>query len=290
MPEKPGETVLFEGNEAHATTPEGARKTVKVSDLLNRLAPRVPDTCGTILPDGVKCVVPVPGGLTLVHQTPPQVYSFKWIANDSEAEYGPGTRYRSVRLGLPYMIVFAVFATTGRRGTVLSQRNECFFSNEPLETKGIDTPLHYPALLNCSKLSAEAHPLSWICTQYLDKKEFRARPTMDASLREGLGALLRHLLESGFNRSSEHHEGASGFSASVDAKIDPRIATVDDWEKATHEDPLFVLSVPWLPVGMTVRDATGRIGQLGRSRTSKFDTAADIARVIFNTNARRSSA
>jgi hypothetical protein len=292
MPQPSTEVVLFEGDEVVATLPEGTRRTMKFRDLLRSLSPSVPDTCSAILPDGIKCSLPFAGGVILVHQTPPQVYSFQWIANDSSSDYGPGTEYRTVRLALPYMVVLAVFLVTGRGGgmPVLSTRNECFFSNEPLEKKGLETPLAYPALLNCSKMDDDgAGPLSWICTQHLPSKEFARRRTLDASLRAGLTALLRHLLESGFNRSSEVHEGASGFGVSVAAEIDPRLATVEAWQQATAEDPLFVLEVPWLPTGKTLAEIAARVGKPGRSRGRSLDTAADLARLVFNaTNTRRS--
>ena len=277
------ELVTVEGDEVVATLPEGSQRKMKLADLLGKIAPRVPDTCGAILPDGVKCAIPFPGGLILVHQTPPQVYGFRWIADDSEAEFGPGTQYRKVRLALPYVIVLAVFGGAGRGVPALTQRSECFFSNQPLEAQGLDTPLGYPALLNCSKLLDDGESaLSWICTQHLPKREFHGRRSLDASLRDGLGALLRHLLESGFNRSSEHHEGASGFGASVEAAIDPRIASVEAWERATAEDALFVLDVPWLPTGRSLRAVAERIAAVGRPASRRPETADDVVRIISN--------
>jgi hypothetical protein len=279
------EVVTFQGDEVVATLPEGTQRKMKLPDLLRKMTDIVPDTRGAILPDGVKSALPFSGGVILVHQTPPQVYSFQWISDDSSADFGPGTEYRTVRLALPYVVVLAVFFVTGRRGgiPVLSGRNECFFSNDPLEAKGLDTPLAYPALLNCSKMDGKGGgPFSWICTQHLSSEEFAEQKTLDASLRQGLTALLRHLLESGFNRSSENHEGASGFGASVEAEIDPRIASVEAWEAATRDDPLFALEVPWLPSGMTLGELASRVTQPGRARARTIDSAADLVRLVFN--------
>jgi hypothetical protein len=276
------EVVTVRGEEIVATLPEGSQKKMKLADVLQKMSPQVPDTCGAILPDGVKTAIPYAGGVILVHQTPPQVYSFRWIADGSAAEYGPGTSYRTVRLALPYVIVVAVYEGTRRLVPQLSQRSECFFSNEPLEKKRFDTPMSYPALLNCSKIPDDGvHALSWICTQHLPPSEFRGRKTLDAALSDGLGALLRHLLESGFNRSSEVHEGESGFGATVKAAIDPRIANVESWEKASADNPLFALDVPWLPTGKTLGQVTARIGRPGRGRSFTFKSAGDIARLMF---------
>jgi hypothetical protein len=291
MAQTQSEVVTFRGDEVIATLPEGTRRTMKLPDLLRKMSVGVPDTGCAILPDGVKSALPFSGGVILVHQTPPQIYSFQWIANDSSTDFGPGTEYRTVRLALPYVVVLAVFFMTGRGGgvPVLSARNECFFSNEPLEAKGLETPLSYPALLNCSKMGDDdVGPLSWICTQHLSSKEFAGRKGLDDSLRQGLAALLRHLLESGFNRSSEMHEGASGFGASVEAKIDPRIASVEAWESATRDDPLFALEVPWLPSGKTLGEIASRVAKPGRTRPRTINSAADLVRLVFNsTNTRR---
>ncbi len=277
-----GATVAIEAEEARATTPEGAVAHMTVSDLLGHMAPHFPDTRDAILSDGVKALLPMAGGLIVVHQTPPLVYNFKWIARDSKADYGPRAKYRSVRLSLPYLIVLAVFEGRGRVPQ-LGSRNECYFSNQPLEAAGLDTQLCYPALLNCSRFPDDPkHPLSWICSQYLPEDEYAGRSDLDSSLRAGLRALRRHLLESGFNLSSEHHEISSWYSESVAAGIDPRIATVETWEEATKVDPLFVLDVPWLPTGRTLREITTRIAAAGSNGSARFRSADDIARVIFN--------
>ncbi len=282
------ETVLFTGDVASATLPEGTQREMKLSDLISDLAPNAPNTQEAILPDGAKCVLPIAGGMMLVHQTPPQVYGFRWIAEGSPAEFGPGTQYRDVRLALPYVIVIAVFTVSGRGAPSLSNVNECYFTNQPLETQGLDTPLFYPALLNCSVMKAgDGEPLSWICTQHLPRTGLKRARNLDVALRDGLGVLLRHLLESGFNRSSEHHEGASGFGATVEAKVDPRVASVEAWEEASRADPLFPLEVPWLPLGKTLREVAGRSRDTGRRSRRRIDTAADIVRLIFDATSPR---
>ena len=278
---KPPPVVTIEGEEARVSLHEGAKDSISVSELVDRLHPHVPDSSGIVLPDGVKCMLPSGDGFILVHQTTPSVFLFRWIANDSPRPYGRGAKYRNVRIALPYVIVFAVFERTGAQVPELSSRNECFFVNEPLDRRGLDTELCFPALLNCSKFEDEpGHPLSWICTQHL-QIEHEGRPTLQSSVHEGLTALLRHLLESAFNHSSEHHELNSWHSETVSAGVDPRLATVEKWEKATEDDPLFVLDVPWLPTGLSLGDVAKRIGS-GRDGRGAASSSADIARVILN--------
>jgi hypothetical protein len=274
--------VTLEGEKARAVLPEGSSASMPLVDLVSRLQPSAPDTRGIVLPDGTKALLPTQTGLILVHQTPPSVFSFRWIANDSKARHGPKTTYRTVRIGLPYVIVLAVYQ--GARGGVpqLTSLNECFFSNEPLERNGLDSKLCFPALLNCSKFRpATGRPLSWICTQHLPEDEFAGRSDLESSVRDGLRALLRHLFESGFNLSSEDHELCSWFSASVKARIDPRIMTIEKWVEATEKEPLFALDVPWLPTGRTLREITERV-HYGSPRRAPFSTSDDFARVILN--------
>ena len=89
------------------------------------------------------------------------------------------------------------------------------------------------------------------------------------------------LLEVGFNYSSEHHEGSSWFTAS--RSVDPRVATVDEWQKATDDNRLFPLDVPWLSTGKTLRQIVERMFSLRTRRTAAVvQTARDIARIVFN--------
>lgn len=277
------ERVTLEGDEARALSPEGVEAGMRLATLLDLARPRRIDTGYLILPDGVKSVVPTSRGLVVTHQTPPRAWSFKWIAEGSPARWGPGTEYRTVRLALPYLIVIAVFEEDPDGVPRLSGRNECFFANEPLESAGVESKLCYPALLNCSRFPRDPrHSLAWVCTQHLGRAELQGEPDAAGSVRAGLAALLRHLFETGFNFSSEDHELSSWYSETVAAKVDPRIATVEAWEAASAEDPLFALEVPWLPTGLSLRQIVQRIVELHADLRPAATCARDLARIVFN--------
>ena len=279
----PVPVVTLEGEVASATLPAGATAHMPVSVLFERLHPSGFDSAGTVLPDGVKALVPARDGAILVHQTPPRVYDFRWIAPDSETPYGPEAKYRQVRIALPYLIVLASFQNGRGDLMQLGNRNECFFSNQPLDRQGFETPLCYPALLNCSKFpESDENPLAWICTQHLRPRDFVSAKSLQSRLHTGLSALLRHLLESAFNLSSDENEIASWFSETVKAHVDPRIASVESWEEATRDDPLFVLDVPWLPTGRTLGSIAERMAGGASTGNSTTNSSHDIARVIFN--------
>lgn len=277
--------VTISGKEAVAITPEGVKGSVPVRVLAERLAPPHRMNTGEILlPDGVKSVLSRGPMMVVVHETPPRVHNLKWIARDSPAPFGPDARYHTVRLAQPYVVVLAVFCL-GRDGKpVLTGSNECFYRVAPLKSLGDE--LCYPALLNCSRFEPqEGHPLSWICTQYLKTDALAANPDVNDRLRNSLTALLKCLFHTGFNYSSEHHETNSWFSESAERIDDHRVRTVENWQEATKEDPLFALNVKWLATGRSLREVVDRIflnhGISGVVPT----TSNDIARFIFNPGA-----
>jgi len=271
--------VTIEGSAIRATSPEGQAAEMSLKRFGELLAPPHMSTCGAILPDGVK-LIESRGPVTVwVHETPPRIHSLKWIAGDSATPFGSGTKYRTVRVALPYVVVLAVFEPREHGLQQLSARNECFFRVAPLASA--DDELLYPALLNCSKFTPpEGKPLSWICTAQMNRAPFANEPDTPRRLRLGFQELMRCLFETGFNFSSEHHEGASWFTES--ARVDRRIATIEAWERATAEAPTFVLDVPWLRTGLSLRAVLERIFGNARARRPALATARDVARLVFN--------
>ena len=274
------ENVVIRGREVLAISPEGQSARMRLEQFIHILSGfngRM--NSGGVLPDGIKLTVSR-GSLTIwVYERSPQVYSFKWIARDSPAPFGRGTKYRTVRIALPYLIVLAVFEPGRRNGMELSGLNECFFRRHPL--KSTRDELFYPALLNCSKFDPpDGHPLSWICTAKLDYGRLSKEPDNNQRMQTCLRALLHTLLETGYNRSSDYHEDSSWFTES--AGVDPRISTIENWEKATAKDPLFVLDVPWLSTGLTLEQVIERIFNNLGARRPKISSAADIRRILFN--------
>jgi hypothetical protein len=273
------ETVTIAGREVTARTAEGLEAKAPLSAFLNLLSPKGMDTGDLILPDGVKSAISRPPCVILVHQTSPQPVGIKWIAPDSPADYGPQTSYRLVRIGVPYVVVLAVFAFEGNGNLVLTDRNECFFRVKPL--RSLDDPLMYPGLLNCSKFTPQnGRPLSWICTQHLDRSVLAAMDDPAHRIRKSLHALLRCLWETGFNRSSERHEGTSWYE--VSRKVDERIATVENWQAATEANGLVGLDIPWLPTHLTLRQVAARIFDNQHAPARRIETSRDLARLVFN--------
>ncbi len=267
----------IEGDEILAVSPEGKQESMKLEVLFERVARSQMDTGDLLLPDGMKAVRSEGNSTVMVHQSPPRVHKLRWITKDSPARFGTGCTYRDVTISLPYLVVLAVYTRTPEGFTTLSKLNECFFTNKSLSS--LNDPLFYPALLNCSKFEPpERKPLSWICTQHLDRA-FDAEPDSNLRMRKGFIALMRCLLEAGFNYSSEEHEASSWYTES--ATVDPRIADIDEWQKATKKDPLFVLDLNWLPTNHSVGEVIQRIFANQGAKSPKFNNAKAIERLVF---------
>ena len=280
---KPVEEVVIKDKEVEAVSPEGQKVSMGLAKLIQtilRADRQSMDTGGVVLPDGVKLLASR-GSVTIwVYERPPQVYSLKWIARNSPAPFGRKARYHTVKIALPYLVIMAVFVPGRGNKLQLSVHNECFFRRAPLKNPAADR-LSYPALLNCSKFEPpDGRPLSWICTQKLDYASISSESDDNARMRAALRALLHALLETGYNLSSEHHEASSWFTESV--SIDPRIATIERWERETNKDPLFVLVLPWLETGLTLTQVIDRIFAILDATPSKINSAGDIQRILFN--------
>ena len=232
-----------------------------------------------ILPDGVKSLQSRGYITILVHETPPRVHCFKWIMDDSPVDYGGGTKYQKISIAIPYLITFAVFQEMQGK-IVLTQKNECFFSNKPLSS--LSNSLCYPALLNISKFPTESgNPLAWICTQHLNWRRLEQYSERNQYMREAFKELMRTLLDSGFNRSSEQHEGASWWGVTQRKKVDPRINDIDTWQENTKKDPLFVLEIPWIETGYTAEGIVERIFATTGGKKKEIRTADELAKVVF---------
>ena len=272
-------TITIRGNRVDAVTAEGAKASTEVEDLVRALKQSPFDMADYMPRAGDGNFTAQRDLAILIHSIQPRIWNLKWIRDDSPSRYGPGTGYRNVSIALPHVHVFALFHCAGPRRWQLTQFNECFFGTEPL--RSLDQPLHYPALLNCSRFaSQEDRPLSWICTEHLVRPKLRRGASFSEQIRANVDALLRCLFETGFNYSSEENELNSWYSES--RRIDPRLETIAAWEEATKRDPLFVLDVPWIPTGLSAGEMRRRIFKIHGGDTRPVATADDLARILFH--------
>src|SRR6267143_1016328 len=86
-----GAKVTIDGKWLRAVSPEGQTASLPIAELAGKIAPARMNTCGVILPDGVKAVLCEGHVVLWVHETPPSVMNLKWIAKDSPVKFGPQT-------------------------------------------------------------------------------------------------------------------------------------------------------------------------------------------------------
>lgn len=278
--EKGGSHVVMEGKLAKVFDGEQlTTHSMNVGELIERAGPSI-STGPVILPYGIKAVLSQ-GTITLwFWEQPPRIQKLSWIAEDSPVPYGPGTKYRDVRIALPYLIIMAAFMRSDNGMPQLMMRDECFFRTAPL--KSLDDELCYPGLLNCSNYgdTSMRHPLSWICTQYLKPTRKMNSNKPEDIYQASFEAVRYCLLETSFNLSSEHHEGNSWYGESK--KKIAQLSTIARWEEETKKDPLFVLELDWIKTGYSVQELADRFFQQHNAGSGSAKTAEDLARIIIN--------
>jgi len=275
--------IRISGKSIRAVSPEGIETAMDLGMFARVVSESSYKSNNTdyVLPDGLKMVSSRGASTVWVVERPPAVYNFKWIANKSPEPFGRGAKYRSVRISLPYLIIIALFVPNENNKMCLSGSNECYFRTEPLKTD--QDKLFFPSLLNCSKINSfDDQPISWICTSSLNPERITNEAENPLRMHDGLKTLTHCLLEQGFNLSSEYHEGQSWFQEYSDKKIDSRISSVEKWEKETAEDPLFVLNVPWIKTGFTLKEHINHVFDNVKAYSNRITSAGDVQRIIYN--------
>lgn len=185
-----------------------------------------------------------------------------WLRDDSPASFGGSATYRTVTVALPWQYFFVTLSGGGH----ICVGNSVYFLNRQLQR--LDEPLLEPHFYNCS---VDAHGYwCWICSQ-----GFAAPLRPQDSFFTRAHRCIELFWSSGFNLSSEFHEGKSFFGKNCSRIADRRVRTIDAWEKATTHDPEFALSVPWVTAprtAWTVYDELTR-GATPWSPTSATDLA-----------------
>jgi hypothetical protein len=220
------------------TCRQGGAKTFSTSlkEFVAALAQRAdPPSLSEMIPEGVRFVHARRDVVVLAIEESPQIRTVRWLADGSPSPFGVGATYRAARLAFPFVVVVIAFRNGGLTGY-----QQCFYRTAPL--KSLTDPLLLPNLYN---VAPDAYGQKcWLCLASLQTD---LRPL---TLQEKVREVRQHFWGAAFNRSSEIHESASGWTAMQ--SVDRRVQTIDDWERATREDRFFPLGVAWRPAGTTV--------------------------------------
>lgn len=257
---------------------DGSEYELPLSDFLGNL-----HGADLIYPDGLKLLHKRGSHAVAIYEIPHAVHSIRWIADDSPKKYGSGTKYTTRRLALPYIVLSLPLTRQGKEIVLHPGHCECFVRNSPITS--MEDEMFYPPLLNVSKNTRqppETVPLAWLCTQYLDSRPIAKAKTANEKLWKCIHQSRRCLLESGFNYSSEHHEGNSHYSDYAASEgADERIKDVKKWEKASITEPNFVLGIKWKSTEHTIEKLIGRTLKLIGAGNGDV-TASSLEAIVFN--------
>jgi len=206
-------------------------KLPQVMKAIGRVTDRT--TSSDILPEGIRLWRERGNAIAVGIELRPQRRTVRWLAEGSGASYGRRARYEDRFLAFPYIVLLIVF-----RDGELCGFQQLYYRTAPLRSGHEDLLL--PNLYNVAQGYRQR---CWLCLQMLEDK-VRALPWPGK-----IDAVVDHVFSAAFNRSSEEHEGNSWWGSM--RGLDPRVSSVEAWERASRENGLFPLEIPWKRAGTT---------------------------------------
>jgi hypothetical protein len=269
------EKIILQGSEALVTGGDGADVKSDLGNFVQAVGhATVQGLDREAIPEHVRWKVTCGAVTVCIVELAPQLRTLQWITASSPAAYGPQATYEPHCLALPYVILKVPFVRDRFNG-----RAELFYRTSPVRT--LDDELLWSNLLN---VSPHAHGCTaWLCTQYLGYEKVAPGVT------PGLDAIIHHLFGGGFNKSSEHHEGASAFSKGQKDGLDARVSNVERWEAESKKNPYFVLDVPWKPVGLTLGQLIHKELTLNNCLRN-LGSVPELANLVLSRNGKKGAA
>jgi hypothetical protein len=253
------ERIQIEGEVVRLLRPTGeggmaVEREVRLADLTAALAEGHRMDRTPLLPEGTRLFARWRHTAVLVIEEPPRVRRLRWSAKTLKSDGG----YTEHHLAFPFVVYLVGFYQTD------FDAMRIYFRTAPLAGEG--DALYLPNLWN---VQAAESPLARCRACLRGRPEGLGRP-----VGEQAAALIEFFWATGFNQDIEDN----CFDRAK--RRDPRIARLEAWEAATRADPLFPLSVPWEPIGLTLGQALDhwrRHGDHGRT----IERAADLADVMY---------
>ncbi|MDP3997159.1 MAG: hypothetical protein U1C49_03060 [Candidatus Andersenbacteria bacterium] len=201
----------------------------------------------------------------------PSTRTLKWIRDDSPAPYGNEATYCDACISLPYQYFFVTIDNmTIDNSPRLTSHNSVYFANQPITS--LDEPLGECHFHNCSVNAYSLH--CWICTQWLSGDMGLGKNPAPMQL---VAAFIEWFYASGFNRSSDFHEGTSFWSRNRQELGDKRLENIAAWKRASSRNPGFVLRVKWRP-SLTAREVLEELTRIPDRRPSGLLDLVNIYR------------
>ncbi|MFQ5657260.1 MAG: hypothetical protein ACE5G5_06940 [Candidatus Methylomirabilales bacterium] len=207
-----------------------SNREVRLADFLQSLTARLSTGKALpLLPIGARWALLRGQDAVFAIEEPPQERRITWWDGD-----GSGTEHW---LAFPYVIYLVLF----HRGSFEEMR--LYYRTGPLRTERDEL-----FMANLWNVSAGESPLAHgrVC--------LRGRPPFeDLTVAGQVQTAIEFFWGTGFNREVEEN----CFERSRDA--DPRIASLEAWERASREDPLFPLTVHWHKTGLSLAASAERL-------------------------------
>jgi len=208
-----------------------------------------------VLPPGTRWLCRRKDLLCLVVEHPPQCRTLRV----SRGKKG-GDDYRPYRLAFPYIIYVLTFYRDG------FEEMKMFFRNSSLSSP-TDTLYH----TNLPNVRGEPghHGSQRVCLRY--------RPEMleGVPLAGAVPALLEFFWSTGFNQDIAN----SAFERAQDR--DPRFASLEAWEAASGENPLFPLEVEWEPADRDLPGLWSECLELHGETAQPIASAEELADILY---------
>lgn len=251
--------IEIRGGEVFLRREESIVLKLPLADALRQWAqcqPRSAFPDGSPIPDPVRYIHTRGDATLVVIELSPQVRRVRWVSDTSPIRYGEGTKYDSVNLAFPFIIIPVLF-----RGGAITGCQQLFYRTRPLSSE--DDSLFLPNVLNVAKAYDY---LCWFCLKKMEE-------VSHLPYQRKVEKVIEHLWEAGFNESADSH--GSYWSRMREANLDPRISSIENWERATEADPLFILKVPWRSAGVTLSEVIDWMF-LKESAPGEMTTASDL--------------
>ena len=209
-----------------------------------------------LLPPGARIIKADGTATVCCLEQPPQVRLIRWSAD----QMGKEGEYQTYRLAFPYIVYFFLFFQASLEDMRVHYR-----------TAPLQSPNDVLLMPNLWNVQADPEKLS-ACRACL-----RGRPEdlWQRPLVQQITMLLDFFWSTGFNSD------IAGNCFERARVLDPRITTLEAWEKASEAEPLFPLAVPWEELELTVGDVMDRLVESGPQHQRAIADASDLANLMY---------
>ena len=213
-----------------------------------------------VLPHGTRYILKHGKASIVVVEEPPQVrtlhftgYFLREDTHRLKRHKVSSLRYGSMRLALPYTVFMFMFSENSLHSMML------FYRNEPI--RSLEDEMYLSNLPNtwCD---------GFVCHGF--------RGCLKGSISEKVETVLSHFWQSVFNTDlmQQNYKPMT--------KRDKRFRDIWRWEKASAENPLFVLNVDWIPADLSLNSAIRKLKYSDPYMFERQSVAQAVKDIIWN--------